>query len=164
MAVQVSHVGYVGHCSSDCHRVHHRPGIISVSLGDLFRNDLDCDKSRWRKGPTSGTLMLTMVWSTPLASWPVSTECGTFTSLGYSFFMRRVTNIGGTKTPHRQVILVALQAWYFTTIQPVTNKKMFFLLLLGEEVEFDVGGPAAASTEPSEMSSLTEFIRHQATD
>ena len=41
---------------------------------------------------------------------------------------------------------------------------MYFLLLLGEEVEFDVGGPAAASTEPSEMSSLTEFIRHQATD
>ena len=33
----------------------------------------------------------------------------------------------------------------------------------GEEVEFDVTGPAAAS-EPSEMSSLTDFIRHQATD
>ena len=78
--------------------------------------------------------------------------------------MRRVTNIGGTKTPHRQVILVALQARYFTTIKPGTNKKIYFLLLLGEEVEFDVGGPAAASTEPSEMSSLTDFIRHQATD
>merc|ERR1719290_460657 len=33
----------------------------------------------------------------------------------------------------------------------------------GEEVEFDVTGTAAAS-EPSEMSSLTDFIRHQATD
>lgn len=33
----------------------------------------------------------------------------------------------------------------------------------GEEVEFDLGVPSA-STEPSEMSSLTEFMRHQATD
>jgi len=32
----------------------------------------------------------------------------------------------------------------------------------GEEVEFDVRGPAIS--EPSEMSSLTDFIRHQATD
>lgn len=36
-------------------------------------------------------------------------------------------------------------------------------LSTGEEVEFDVAGPAASS-EPSEMSSLTDFIRHQATD
>jgi len=36
-------------------------------------------------------------------------------------------------------------------------------LSTGEEVEFDVRGPTAAS-EPSEMSSLTDFIRHQATD
>lgn len=32
----------------------------------------------------------------------------------------------------------------------------------GEEIEFDVASPAAG--EPSEMSSLTDFIRHQATD
>ena len=36
-------------------------------------------------------------------------------------------------------------------------------LSTGEEVEFDVTGTAAAS-EPSEMSSLTNFIRHQAQD
>ena len=36
-------------------------------------------------------------------------------------------------------------------------------LSTGEEVEFDVTGTAAAS-EPSEMSSLTDFIRHQAID
>ena len=36
-------------------------------------------------------------------------------------------------------------------------------LSTGEEVEFDVRGPTAAS-EPSEMSSLTDFIRHQAQD
>ena len=36
-------------------------------------------------------------------------------------------------------------------------------LSTGEEVEFDVTGTAAAS-EPSEMSSLTDFIRHQAAD
>jgi len=33
----------------------------------------------------------------------------------------------------------------------------------GEEIEFDVTG-SAASQEPSEVSSLTDFIRHQATD
>jgi len=33
----------------------------------------------------------------------------------------------------------------------------------GEEIEFDVAGPRA-DQEPSEISSLTEFIRHQATD
>ena len=33
----------------------------------------------------------------------------------------------------------------------------------GEEVEFDVTGSGARSDQ-SEMSSLTEFIRHQATD
>ena len=39
-------------------------------------------------------------------------------------------------------------------------------LSTGEEVECDVTGPAAATaaTEPREMSSLTDFIRHQATD
>ena len=36
-------------------------------------------------------------------------------------------------------------------------------LSTGEEVECDVTGPAAA-TEPREMSSLTDFIRQQATD
>ena len=36
-------------------------------------------------------------------------------------------------------------------------------LFIGEEVEFDVTGPVGVS-EPSEMSSLTDFIRHQATD
>lgn len=36
-------------------------------------------------------------------------------------------------------------------------------LSTGEEVEFDVTGTAAAS-EASEMSSLTNFIRHQAQD
>merc|ERR1719195_1514955 len=36
-------------------------------------------------------------------------------------------------------------------------------LSTGEEVEFDVTGTTAAS-EPSEMSSLTDFIRHQAAD
>ena len=35
-------------------------------------------------------------------------------------------------------------------------------LSTGEEIEFDVTGPAAS--EPSEISSLTDFIRHQATD
>lgn len=33
----------------------------------------------------------------------------------------------------------------------------------GEEIEFDVAGPSAGH-EPSEVSSLTDFIRHQATD
>ena len=33
----------------------------------------------------------------------------------------------------------------------------------GEEIEFDVAG-TSAQAEASEMSSLTDFIRHQATD
>jgi hypothetical protein len=37
--------------------------------------------------------------------------------------------------------------------------------ILGEEVEFDVTGSAANQvSDQSEMSSLTAFIRHQATD
>ena len=42
------------------------------------------------------------------------------------------------------------------------NKDVKFLFS-GEEVEFDVTG-AGTQGDQSEMSSLTEFIRHQATD
>jgi len=89
---------------------------------------------------------------------------------------------GGTKWDEDIMDSVALEytSGFMTGVYGMWNIYIFGLLFLyapshktwanddnnsttGEEIEFDVTGPAAAH-EPSEISSLTDFIRHQATD
>jgi len=89
---------------------------------------------------------------------------------------------GGTKWDEDIMTNTALEytSGFMTGVYGMWNIYIFGLLFLyapshktwanednnsttGEEIEFDVTG-SAASQEPSEVSSLTDFIRHQATD